>query len=394
MRAFRTGVKRIHGEARIVNRLFMAGLLITCGMCALAEQAEIAQGVVLHEDLFNAGMREGVACYRIPALATAADGTLLAAIDERRASCEDLGKNEDIDIVLRRSTDNGVTWSPIETVADYELGISASDPSLLVDGETGDVFLFYNYMDHNDAPGVYRMHVMKSSDHGRSWSEAEDITGQITKPAWHKDFKFITSGRGTQARDGTLLHTLVNLKRGLHVFGSRDHGASWFLVDHALTPGDESKIVELADGRWMVNSRVRGAHMRYVHISADEGQTWTTRPEPVLVDPACNASLIRYSHVDDGHDRNRLLFSNANAKDARKNLSVRISYDEGATWSEGKTIYAGGSAYSSLTILDNGEIGLLFEKDGYRENVFVRFTLEWLTDGEDRYTPAHETPSE
>ena len=64
---------------------------------------------------------------------------------------------------------------------------------------------------------------------------------------------------------------------------------------------------------------------------------------------------------------------------------MRISYDEGMTWSEGKTIYAGGSAYSSLTILENGEIGLLFEKDGYKENVFVRFSLAWLTDGEDTY---------
>ena len=69
---------------------------------------------------------------------------------------------------------------------------------------------------------------------------------------------------------------------------------------------------------------------------------------------------------------------------SRKNMTVRISYDEGQSWSEGKTIYAGSSAYSSLVVLENGEIGLFFEKDEYRENVFVRFSLDWLTDGEDR----------
>ena len=66
-------------------------------------------------------------------------------------------------------------------------------------------------------------------------------------------------------------------------------------------------------------------------------------------------------------------------------MTVRISYDEGKTWTEGKTIYSGSSAYSSMTILRNGEIGLIFEKDDYQENVFVRLTLEWLTNGKDKY---------
>jgi sialidase-1 len=183
------------------------------------------------------------------------------------------------------------------------------------------------------------------------------------------------------------LHTLVNLERGLHLFGSRDHGKSWFLIDTPIKPGDESKVVELSDGRWMINSRVKGAKMRYVHVSDDEGRTWNTRREPALPDPACNASLIRYTGTAQGHDKDRLLFSNASSEKARKNLTVRISYDEGATWTKGKTIYAGPSAYSTLTVLENGDIGLLFEKNGYSENVFVRFSLEWLTDGKDRYTP-------
>lgn len=367
--------------------LLSLAFLIASGIHATGEMPGISNGVIAHLDLFNSGMREGVACYRIPALVTAPNGNLVAAIDERVPSCDDLGTNKDINIVVRRSADNGMTWSGIETAVDYAHGISASDPSMIVDGKTGEIFLFYNYMDHTAGRGVYCLYVIKSGDNGASWSKGEDITSQIAKPEWRGDFKFITSGRGIQARSGALLHTMVNLDKGLHLFGSGDHGKTWFSMDSPLRPGDESKVVELADGAWMVNSRVKAAGMRYVHTSADAGKTWTTRPEPALIDPACNASFIRYTNVADGYNKNRLLFSNAKSKDARRNMTVRVSYDEGATWTEGKTIYAGDAAYSSLTILDNGEIGLLFEKDDYRENVFVRFSLEWLMDGRDKYEP-------
>ena len=103
----------------------------------------------------------------------------------------------------------------------------------------------------------------------------------------------------------------------------------------------------------------------------------------MLVDPGCNASIIRYTSINNGDDKNRLLFSNANKKDSRSNMTIRVSYDEGKTWTAGKTIYSGGSAYSSMSILKNGDIGLFFEKDNYQENAFVRVSLDWLTDGAD-----------
>ncbi len=360
-------------------------LFLLLGFSITGNTAGIADGVTLYSDLFNTSMRDGVACYRIPALATAVNGDLLAAIDERAPSCSDMNKNKDINIVIRRSDDNGASWSAIETVVDYEYGRTASDPSMIVDRETGDIFLFYNYMDHATEPDVYYLHVVKSSDNGSTWGEPEDITPQITKPEWHRDFKFITSGRGIQTRSGMLLHTLVNIQNGLHLFGSKDHGKTWFFIDTPIKPGDESKVVELADGRWMINSRVRGAGTRYIHISSDEGKTWETAPDEMLIDPACNASIIRYTSTADGYDHNRLLFSNAKSKNKRRNMTVRISYDEGKTWNEGKTIYAGDSAYSTLTVLENGDIGALFEKDDHKENVFVRFSLEWLTEGADSY---------
>ena len=362
-------------------------LYLSMSIGAIAENNEhqIAEGIIEYHDLFNTTMEEGVSCYRIPAIVTAPNGDIVAAIDERVENCADLNGNKDINIVARRSSNNGKTWSDIETVIDFPFGQSASDPSMIVDRVTNDIFLFYNYMDLVNENGVYNLHVMKSANNGKTWSEPEDITSQITKPEWRKDFKFITSGRGEQTQSGKLLHTMVNLKNGLHLFGSVDHGKTWFFIDTPINPADESKVMELADGTWMINSRIHHKGMRIVHTSKDEGKTWKTKEEPQLTDPGNNASFIRYTNVADGYNKNRILFSNANDKKDRKNLTVRVSYDEGQTWSEGKTIYKGSAAYSSMTILQNGDIGVFFEKDGYTENVFVSFSLDWLTDGEDTY---------
>ena len=337
------------------------------------------------KDLFNATRRAGVACYRIPAIITAPNGDLIAAIDERVPSCGDLKLSRDINIVIRRSADGGDSWSEIETVVDYPLGKSASDPSMVVDKVTGAIFMFFNFMDLDHEKDVYYLKVIKSINNGQTWSSPVDITSQITKPEWHNDFKFITSGRGIQASSGKLLHTLVDLEKGLHLFGCDDHGESWYLIDTPIIPGDESKIIELTDGTWMINSRVNSGGFRFVHTSSDEGATWLSKPDSSLIDPGCNASIIRYTSINEGADKNRILFSNAKMKDERSNMTIRISYDEGKSWTDGKTIYHGGAAYSSMTILANGDIGLLFEKDDYQENVFVRLTLEWLTDGKDKY---------
>jgi sialidase-1 len=356
--------------------------------CGQEEETSLSEGLDQVHDLFNASNNPDIACYRIPAIVTATNGDLVCAIDERVPSCNDLRGSRDINIVVRRSQDQGQSWTEIEGVADFPDGKSASDPSMIVDRESGEIFLFYNYMDLDKEKDVYYLHVLKSKDHGKSWSKPEDITSQISKESWHKDFKFITSGRGIQTSTGTLLHCMVNLDHGMHLFASDDHGLSWYLIDTPIKPANESKVVELADGRWMVNSRVNGGGQRHVHISSDNGKTWDSKPANELIDPGCNGSIIRYTSVREGHDKNRLLFANAKSKKHRVNLTVRISYDEGQSWTEGKTIYPGGSAYSSLTVLENGQIGLFFEKDFYTENTFISFSLDWLTDGADRYVEA------
>lgn len=334
-------------------------------------------------NLFSASMKEGVSCYRIPSIITALNGDLITAIDERVPSCGDLKWNNDINIVIRRSTDNGTTWTDIETIVDYPIGESASDPSMILDKTTGELFMFFNYMNLETEKDIFYLKMISSKDNGLSWTSPIDITSQITKPEWENDFKFITSGRGIQTSTGALIHTLVNLQNGLFLFKSDDHGENWSLIDTPIKPADESKVIELVDSTLMVNSRVNNAGIRYIHTSKDKGKTWASQPDSMLIDPSCNASIIRYSSVNKGSEKNRLLFSNLNAKDSRENLTVKISYDEGKTWSKGKTIYSGSAAYSSMTILKNGDIGLFFEKDDYKENVFVSFSLDWLTDGND-----------
>lgn len=362
-----------------LNFLFL--LLSPFLLFAQTETSKLAIEQLEFINLFSTDMKEGVSCYRIPALITASNGDLIAAIDERVPNCGDLRSNKNIDIVIRRSDDNGKTWSNIETIVDYPTSESASDPSMILDEVTGELFLFFNYMNLETEKDIYYLKVTSSKDNGLTWSAPTDITPQITKPVWKRDFKFITSGRGIQTKSGTLLHTLVNLESGLHLFKSDDHGKSWVLIDTPIKPGDESKVLELNDGSLMINSRVNKLGMRYVHTSTNHGKTWTSKPEAQLADPACNASIIRYTH---GSGKSRILFSNANSKIERENLTVKVSYDEGKTWSKGKTIYSGPSAYSSMTILENGDIGVFFEKDDYKENAFVSFSLEWLTDGEDR----------
>lgn len=326
------------------------------------------------QDLFFTGMKSGVACYRIPAITTAPDGTLLAAIDERMGSCRDLGQNEDINIVFRRSFDHGKTWTEMQTLLDFPLGQSASDPSFVIDQQNKKVFLFYNYMDLNNHQGEYRIQLITSSDNGGSWSLPLDITDQIFKPEWKNSFVFVTSGNGTQTQDGTLLHTLVHVgEKAGYVFGSLNGGKNWILMSPPLMPADESKIIELLNGKWMVNARVNGLGVRFIHHSSDQGKTWRGYPDQSLIDPGCNGAALNI--VDKGKVTSKLLFINPSTSSSRKNLTLKTSDDLGKTWKDAIVIYTGSSAYSSATITKSNQLGIFFERDDYTKMTFTLINL-------------------
>ena len=328
-------------------------------------------------DLFGPELKPGVACYRIPALITAQDGTLIAIADERMGSCKDLGGNDDINLVMRRSRNKGKTWTAAETVIDYPKGQSASDAALLSDEQTSTVFLLFNYMDHVNRKGRYRFHLMRSTNAGITWSSPEDITDQIIRPEWQDDFQFITSGSGIQTRSGWLLHTLVNVSRQSGwVFGSVDHGKTWRLFPGELKPADESKIIELPDGKWMVNARVNKIGHRYIHMSEDNGQTWKSAADQNLEDPGCNASILVSGRKGD----TKMMFTNLNNPRERQKLSLRISTDSGRNWASPQTIYPGSAAYSCLSPLSGGQAALIFERDDYSRISFLRLRRKDLED--------------
>jgi sialidase-1 len=339
--------------------------IVLCNIFVHAQPNADAQNQV---QVFTADMKEGVACYRIPALVTAANGDLIAAIDERMGDCGDLKYNRDINIVVRRSTDHGKTWSPIETAIDYPTGQSASDPSMIVDRVSGEIIMLFNYMDLDNQKDVYYFKVMRSSNNGKTWSQPKDITAAISKPEWKNDFKFITSGRGIQTQGGKLLHTLVNIQRGVYLFESSDHGKTWRLIDTPVNPADESKVIELPDGKWVINSRVNNLGYRVVHTSSDNGRIWITRTDSTLIDPGCNAGLIRH---DIATDKTILLFSNPASSSSRENLVLRYSDSSGTKWSSGTKVYSGSAAYSTLTILKSGDVGILYERNDYSEVIFT-----------------------
>ena len=347
------------------TRLAILVPIIFCNILVLAQTNTESQKQIL---LFAAPMKPGVGCYRIPALVTAPNGDLVAAIDERMGTCGDLKFNRDINIVIRRSKDQGKTWTAIETVVDYPPGQSASDPSMIIDRVTGDIIMLFNYMDLDKEKDVYYFRVMRSGDNGKTWSKPRDITTAISKPEWKNDFKFITSGRGIQTRSGKLLHTLVNIQRGVYLFESDDHGNTWRLIDTPVNPADESKVIELPDGKWVINSRVNDLGYRVVHTSSDNGKHWITRTDSTLVDPGCNAGLIRH---DIATGKTILLFSNLSSSTSRENLILRYSDDSGARWSSGTKIYPGSAAYSTLTILKSGAVGILYERNDYSEVMFT-----------------------
>jgi len=171
-----------------------------------------------------------------------------------------------------------------------------------------------------------------------------------------------------------------------HVFYSDDHGATWRLGGRLGLRTDESIALEAADGSvYLAIRSYEGKSRRAFAWSKDGGQTWLpAQLDDALVDPCCQASIVRLSRGPAG-GVNRVLFSNA-ASAERERMTVRISYDECRTWSAGKVLWEGPTAYSDLCVAPDGTICCLYERGGkspYDEIALARFSLEWLTDGKD-----------
>lgn len=280
-----------------------------------------------------------VAVYRIPALASWPDGSLVAVTDARYDDYRDLSDGHPICIACRWSSDGGKSWSVPSILWNCPWNDTekwaASDPSLIADERSGAVFCFVNVMEHVGKQGpFYRHFVQRSDDKGKTWGAPTEITKSIRLPHWNaEEYALIPAGSGFQLRDGTLVHTIV-CGGQVSLFGSSDGGDTWKPIGKPAPGGDECKVVELDDGTLLIDERVdRRMSGRRIHVSHDRGQTWETRLDKTLPDPSCNAGL----NVLPVGGRNLLAFSNCASYTFRANdrNPQRKEFNSGFNWGIG-----------------------------------------------------------
>ncbi len=338
----------------------------------------------------------GYHTYRIPALVATTKGTLLAFCEGRKNGGSDTG---DIDVLLKRSTDGGKTWSEAQLLwSDGEN--TCGNPAPVVDQITGTIWLLLTWNDGADkedaigyqkARDTRRVFVSHSSDDGLTWAAPKEITAAVKKPEWGWYATGPVNGiqltRG--ANQGRLVipanHSIIGASAQVmtrsHVIFSDDHGATWQLGGIEDEKTNESTVVELADGSLLHNMRsYHKKNRRAVATSRDGGLSWSSvKLDETLIEPVCQASMVRYSWPEQGN-KSRILFSNP-ASTKRERMTVRVSYDEGDTWPVNKLIHAGPAAYSSLVGLPDQTIGCLFEcgqTNAYETISFATFSLDWL----------------
>ncbi|WP_193104889.1 exo-alpha-sialidase [Brachybacterium sp. FME24] len=360
---------------------------------------------IYEEQVLAAPGDYGVANFRIPALAVAPNGDLLAGFDGRPQFGDAPAPNS---IWQRRSRDGGRTWEePTVVHQGFESEVPGeklgySDPSYVVDTEAGIIYNFHvfskdqgvwgsQYGNDDEDRQVLSAAVSVSHDSGETW-EHRSMT-EVVKPADCRA-TFATSGAGIQLRYGKHTGRLVQQYAGFfrgtgddeivqaYSVYSDDHGETWTMGTPVGSEMDENKVVELSDGTLMMNSRehVRTGH-RWVALSHDGAQTWEDlHRDPSLVDPGNNAHITRaYPDAPQGSDTAKvLLFSHADhVPNSRERGTIEISTDDGATWERKRVFQPGACAYSVLIALGRGEYGLLYEAQD-EAITFARLDLDWI----------------
>ncbi|WP_425863024.1 sialidase family protein [Arthrobacter sp. TWP1-1] len=331
--------------------------------------------------------------YRIPALAVSPRGTLLAAYDGR-PNLDDLPNP--IDLLLRRSTDNGVTWEPQQTVRTGTGLDGYGDPSLLIDTDTHRIFMFHAAGTHagffeaveglGNEDAIQHADLSFSDDDGATWQhrrltamlKIDGVTGL-----------FAAAGAGIQIHvgpfKGRLVQQFVLLHRGEIKAASAysdDHGESWTLGEF-IAGANENKVVCLADGTLLMHSRA--TPHRLTAVSTNGGQSYSpAQPHLELPDPSDNGSVARFDGLPNvtvlatPETASWLMATHNHDSLLRRNTLLKLSQDNGATWPFAVVLCAGSSEYSTAARLPDGRIGVLYERQGYQEIVFVAVDPEDL----------------
>lgn len=346
---------------------------------------------------------EGHKSYRIPAIIGLPNGKLLAFCEGRVNHAGDFG---DINIVLKTSEDGGTTWSALQTVVDYDK-LQAGNPAPVVDlldpaYPKGRIFLFYNTGNNHEGEvrkghGLREVWYISSTDGGKSWSEPVNITTQThrpNQPAVNPAYNFSEDWRSYANTPGHAIQLTTGPHKGrifvaanhsagapqqrfedyqAHGFFTDDHGKSFKLSETLSIPGsNESIAAELSGGRLMLNARNQKGDIRsrIVATSSNGGQSWDTAYfDKQLPDPVCQGTILT---IGKKKKKNILAFCNAADEKRRDNLTLRISYDDGNTWSRSLLVYKAAdpkqsdpTAYSDIVLLNKKTIGVLYEKNGY-----------------------------
>jgi hypothetical protein len=362
----------------------------------MEELDEEAALLPIEQAVFTSG-EGGYHTYRIPSVIKAADGALLAFCEGRKSGRSDSG---DIDLLLRRSNDGGETWGPVQVVWD-DGDNTCGNPCPVLDEDTG---LMWLHLTHNlghdsekeivagTSEGTRTAWVTFSDDHGATWAAPKEITQDVKLPNW--TWYATGPGIGIQLRHEPYKGRLVipcDQKTsgdivGYHslVYYSDDHGETWTLGGVTEDGANECQVIERQDGSLLLNMRLAAnndAQRRAVAVSTDGGASWSPlRYDDVLIEPRCQASLLRQT-PSNRKESNLVLFSNPASSSERIEMTVRLSEDDGETWSYNRTLYAGPTAYSCLVVLDGNHAGCLYERgmeSPYETITFARFPLDWL----------------
>ena len=386
--------------------------------------------------------------YRIPALAAANDGTLIAIADYRHSGT-DIGVTNygRIDLHYRLSTDNGNTWSEIMPLIEGKgaespdfMNVGYGDPCIVADRESSRVLVmscagnvsFHNgtRLNHQNIARFY------SEDCGKTWSDPEDIAESIYSQFDNSTYgpvrsMFVASGRIMQSRitkvgDYYRLYCAVlvkdrSQKHMNYVLFSDDFGGSWKVLGSINEPAvyntaDEPKVEELPDGTLLISSRYNGGRyynlFSYTDVNSGAG-VWdnaafsgASNNGVESKDNSTNGEvmLIPVTRVADNKAMHVLLQSVPLGPE-RKN--VGIYYKEIASfedyvspmevaqnWDGVTQITTLNSAYSTMAWQKDNRLGFLYEEETHGSSnlayggytiVYECFDIESLTEGKYTY---------
>lgn len=319
---------------------------------------------------------DGYHTFRIPALAATKKGTLLAFCEGRKKGQGDSG---DIDVVMKRSSDDGKTWSALQVVADHGPD-TIGNPAPVVDRKSGTIFLLLTgnpgVTDQHEimttgARGTRTVWITLSKDDGKTWQPPQEITSSVKRPDW--TWYATGPANAIQMHDGRLVIPCDHAVKGStatysHVIHSQNRGVTWEIGGILPRKTNECAVVQREDRSLLLNMRNdMGAHRRVIATSYDGGDTWENFGfDDALVDPTCQASMTIVGDT--------IFFANPADPDKRVRLTVRASHDNGKHWPEARVIWEGPSAYSSMVPMRGEVIGLLYERGQAHPYEEIAFT--------------------